>query len=72
MVYLARMQLHPLRCPNCTKSLAVVDAISRRAETGSGDDYECCHCHAKVRYCLSLIGGEQYWTLEPHQVPVKS
>lgn len=63
MHYILERVTTPLACPNCE---APVPEIAARTKVNPGDDdHRCPACLRGLRYCLALIGGEQYWTVQP-------
>lgn len=63
MAYILERVTAPLACPNCE---APVPEIDGRTKVNPGDgDHRCPVCQRGLRYCLGLIGGEQYWTVQP-------
>jgi hypothetical protein len=66
--YLLQMALTPLKCPGCQGVICQRSAGWQTEETSRPDDaYECPFCHAKLTWGLALIGGDQWFTLNPGQ-----
>lgn len=66
MEYLLERSSAPLGCPNC--EAPVPEIAARSKQNARDDDHRCPFCERSLRYCLSLIGGEQYWAVQPLRV----
>lgn len=70
--YLLGLALAPAHCPACDGVICPRSTAVRLQASGYGvndDDYRCnrSYCHVKLHFNVGLIGGEQWFTLQPGQ-----
>jgi hypothetical protein len=63
IAYILEHAVRPLACPNCETPIAEIAA--RTKDNARDDDHRCPACLRGLRYCVGLIDGAQYWTVQP-------
>ena len=68
--YILRMALQTIVCPACGTPICQRSAGGPKPEDDTpvpDDSYVCPKCEAKLTWHLGMIGGEQWFTLNPGQ-----
>lgn len=63
MEYVLEQLTYPLACPNCQAPTPEIAA--RTVDNARDDDHRCPNCLRPLSYHISMIGGEQLWTVQP-------